>query len=89
MPGHSYSYAEKQRRKAVVAAHVAKYGWVCPGYGRMLHPSRDLCADHLIPRVGGGEYGPLGVLCRSCNARRGAMPIRDDGGRGNGAEPRC
>jgi 5-methylcytosine-specific restriction endonuclease McrA len=32
----------------------------------------DLTIDHLIPASLGGANGPVRVLCRSCNGRRGA-----------------
>ena len=58
--------------KAVVAAWVAKHGWVCPGWGRAPHPSRNLTADHVIPLARGGtNNGPRRVLCNPCNARKG------------------
>jgi hypothetical protein len=65
--------AERRRRQALIAQHVALYGWVCPGYGRPWHESRDLTADHLVPVArGDSEQGTIRVLCRSCNSRRGA-----------------
>jgi hypothetical protein len=64
--------------RAVVAAHIAQHGNTCPGFDRAAHPSNDLTADHLVPRSRGGIGGPLRVLCRSCNARRGATG--DNGG---------
>jgi 5-methylcytosine-specific restriction endonuclease McrA len=32
----------------------------------------DLTADHVVPVIDGGANGPLRVLCRSCNSRRGS-----------------
>ncbi|NQV07973.1 HNH endonuclease [bacterium] len=63
--------SERRRRVAVVAEHVRLHGLVCPGWNRAPHGSADLTADHIIPRAAGGEHGPLRVLCRSCNSRRG------------------
>ncbi|HEX2111582.1 MAG TPA: HNH endonuclease [Gaiellaceae bacterium] len=38
--------------------------------------TRGLTADHLIPLArGGNPLGPLRVLCRRCNSRRGAPPM--------------
>ena len=35
--------------------------------------TRDLTADHITPLARGGHpLGPLRVLCRRCNSRRGA-----------------
>ena len=62
-------------RRAAVAAHVAEHGHVCPGWGRPPHDALDLTADHVTARsnpAGPGETGDLAVLCRSCNARKGA-----------------
>ena len=66
-------WADRKRRERVVAAHVAKHGWWCPGHGKhQPHPSRDLTADHDTPVVHGGINGPLTVRCRSCNSKRQA-----------------
>jgi 5-methylcytosine-specific restriction enzyme A len=67
------TYAETKRRAEAVAVHVAAYGWWCPGWGdQPPHPSRDLTADHAVAVAAGGpEDGPLRVLCRPCNSRRG------------------
>lgn len=74
------SKAERRRRSAVVAEHIAQHGYVCPGYGVPSHPSTDLTADHITPvsRGGSEEGGPLRVLCRSCNSRRGAGATRKE-----------
>jgi len=50
----------------------ATYGDWCPGYQREGHVARDLAADHLIPIKHGGLGGPLAVLCKVCNGRKGA-----------------
>lgn len=65
------SNAERKRRQAVLAAWIAEHGYICPGFGRPPHPSRDLTADHVLPQSLGGVNGPLRVLCRRCNTRRG------------------
>jgi 5-methylcytosine-specific restriction protein A len=65
------SYAEQQRRKAVVEAHRAEHGDWCPGWRRPGHEATDLTADHLVPvGAGGDEHGELGVLCRACNSAK-------------------
>jgi 5-methylcytosine-specific restriction protein A len=71
-PGSKHR-AEQQRRRATVAAHVATYGWWCPGWAdRPAHYSEDLTADHVHPvGAGGTEDGPLVVRCRLCNSARG------------------
>ncbi|MBN1629925.1 MAG: HNH endonuclease [Thermoleophilia bacterium] len=67
-----YNHAERKLKEETVAAWVGVHGWVCPGYRRDPHPSMDLTADHIIPIVAGGDpLGPMQVLCRSCNARKG------------------
>ena len=38
---------------------------------RCLPVARELTADHVVSVSGGGEGGPLRVLCASCNKRRG------------------
>lgn len=66
-----YTYTEQRRRAEAVQAHVATHGWWCPGWRRPAHESHDLTADHVIAvAAGGGEDGPLQVLCRSCNGRK-------------------
>lgn len=68
----SYGLRERNRRSDTVAAWVAMHGWVCPGWGRPAHPATDLAADHIIARrLGGPQDGPLQVLCRECNSRKG------------------
>lgn len=68
-----YTAAEQQRRARTVAAWRATYGDWCPGWGRAAHPSADLTADHdHAVGAGGSEGGPLTVLCRACNGRKGA-----------------
>jgi hypothetical protein len=69
--------AEELRRKATVQAWIAANGPMCPGWDRALHMSKDLTADHVIPRFDGGEHGPLRVLCRTCNVRRRSVPALD------------
>ena len=48
------------------AEHVARHGWVCPGWDRPPHPSTDLVTDHVNPR----DPTRVQVLCRSCNSRK-------------------
>lgn len=67
------SYAEKTRRAAVVARHREQHGNLCPGWLVPPHQAADLTADHVTPVAAGGhDNGPLEVLCRSCNSRKGA-----------------
>lgn len=64
--------AERERRRATVQAHIETHGMWCPGYHVPAHASLDLCADHVVGvGVGGDPSGALGVLCRSCNSRKG------------------
>ena len=46
--------------------------------------TEDLTGDHIVALANGGDMlGPLDVLCRSCNSRRGANPHGyRNGGRG-------
>lgn len=69
----SYTNKEKERRKAVVMEHIKRYGYVCPGYERSAHSVGEgtLTADHILPQSKFGTATALGVLCRSCNARKG------------------
>ena len=61
-----------------IGSHVMAGG--CPGWHRQPHPVRpgELAADHPVPLVLGGEPLPArpGVLCASCNARKGLSQRR-------------
>jgi 5-methylcytosine-specific restriction endonuclease McrA len=63
-----------RRSRAAIAAWVNRYGPTCPGYGRPSHTVAvaELTGDHRIPRARGGHDGPIDVLCRECNGRKGA-----------------
>lgn len=66
--------------KRTVEKWVGHHGWVCPGWRRAAHSvkPRQLAADHPVPLALGGEPLPVnaGVLCRSCNARKGLSQRR-------------
>jgi 5-methylcytosine-specific restriction enzyme A len=78
-----YDARYRRLRKAVIEAHVARFGWTCPGFNRPAHPvaPEGLTADHVQPLSRGGEStrANLAGLCLSCNVSK-----RDgrDGGRG-------
>lgn len=66
-------WTEVNRRRAAVKAWRGEHGDWCPGYRVPAHASDDLTADHITPvALGGDPRGPLTVLCRSCNSRKGA-----------------
>jgi len=68
-----HTAAEDRRRAEAVRLHVESFGYVCPGWRRPAHEARDLTADHVIAFArSGSEASPLAVLCRSCNASKGA-----------------
>lgn len=64
--------------RQTIEAHVATYGWVCPGYGVPAHPVAPggLTGDHVLPRSTHPELvhepSNYAVLCRPCNGRKGA-----------------
>jgi 5-methylcytosine-specific restriction endonuclease McrA len=70
------SWEERQRRAEAVEAWRRRHGDWCPGWQRPPHATADLTADHVLPRSQGGEGGPLRVLCRACNARRGNREVQ-------------
>lgn len=63
----------KENRKAIIEAHIANFGYVCPGFERdahEAHPTKNpLTIDHIKPLARGGtaEVVNLQVLCRICN----------------------
>lgn len=70
---------ERDMRRAVVLAHVARHGWWCPGWSVPAHASRDLTCDHTLPLAAEGRRQAPGpgtpthtVLCRPCNSRKNA-----------------
>lgn len=72
---HTRAYGELAT--ATIEAWVAANGEMCAGYG--CHPHavarRDLTLDHIVAEARGGallDPQNAGVLCRSCNARKGA-----------------
>jgi 5-methylcytosine-specific restriction enzyme A len=55
--------------RTAVEDWVEVHGPVCPMCGATTY---DLTADHIVPVSKGGDpLGPVRVICRSCNARRG------------------
>lgn len=71
-------------RRRVVEAHVARHGFICPGWGVEPHPALDLVADHVLPVAAGGLSVPgnVQVLCRRCNGRKGDRVVREQLGLG-------
>lgn len=59
----------KATRSKVLREWVALNGMVCPGWKRPPHPAVDLTVDHVLAR---SRSSGLSVLCRSCNASKGA-----------------
>lgn len=63
-------------RRKFVEDWIARNGYVCPGYKRPPHASRDLTVEHTRPVADSASYTPntsdWTVLCRSCNSRHGA-----------------
>jgi 5-methylcytosine-specific restriction protein A len=52
-----------------------QHGDWCQGYRVPAHLSSDLTVDHIVPKAAGGkaELSNMSVLCRGCNARKGAQ----------------
>ncbi len=68
-----YDDEERKRHVAMVKAHVAQYGWWCPGAeGHQAHEvaKGQLEVDHVIAVRDGGRYGPERVVCRAFNRGR-------------------
>jgi len=71
----TYTWAERQRRKATVEEWINTVGYWCPGWGVPAHQAVDLTADHAVAVARGGpENGPLQVLCNRCNSRKRDRP---------------
>lgn len=66
----------RRLRSALIGRHIAKHGMVCFGpSGLDPHSADVLTADHVVPLAAGGapfDLDNIGVLCRSCNAQKGA-----------------
>lgn len=73
-----YGRSWREAAADAVRTHVELYGWTCPGFNRQAHASTDLTADHVDPLALGGTGDVIAVMCRSCNASKGA-------GRGEGS----
>lgn len=58
-------------RAWVLARHIEKFGYVCPGYMREPHESHDLDGHHIVPLSEGGESVPgnVKILCGTCHGR--------------------
>ena len=75
--GRSGAYRSHRWRKLsqeVIAAWTREHGWLCPGWHRAPHPSRDLTTDHVVGLAAGGaafDRRNLAVLCRGCNTAKG------------------
>lgn len=71
----SQSWRERQYKRVTVENYIKQYGYLCPGYEVPPHivgKDNPLTADHIVPKHAGGDpFGPLRVLCRKCNSRRG------------------
>lgn len=64
---------EQRRRARTVREWRHQHGDWCPGWRRPPHPSSDLTADHLHSvATTGDQTSALQVLCRRCNAAKGA-----------------
>jgi 5-methylcytosine-specific restriction endonuclease McrA len=58
---------DRDRRRSAAAVQASPYCAECGS-------TSDLTADHIVPISKGGALGPLRVLCRTCNSRRGSDP---------------
>lgn len=58
-------------REKMIKQHTDQFGCVCP---RCSEHRADLEVDHIIPIASGGRnsWHNLQVLCKECNARKGA-----------------
>ncbi len=78
-----YDRRWRKLRAAKIAAHLAVFGSVCPGFARPEHPvqERQLTLDHVLPRIAGGLSvdSNTGILCLSCNSRKGSGERRGVG----------
>lgn len=69
--------AHKQLTATTIDRHVAKHGWICPGWRRPAHevPPGGLTGDHIIPRSVRPDLAldpkNYGVLCPLCNTTKG------------------
>jgi hypothetical protein len=68
-----YDGRYRRLRAQAIAAHIARFGYVCAGWGRMPHTAEKFSIDHVIPLSMGGlnELSNFQVLCLGCNQRKG------------------
>src|SRR5438309_3707333 len=68
-----YDGAYKRLRKQVMADHISRYGYWCPGWRRVGHFADKLELDHIIPKADGGQSvrSNTQILCESCNRSKG------------------
>ena len=69
-----YGPVHQAASKALIAEHVAAYGWWCPGLEGVeeAHPSTDLVADHVV--AGQPEHG-YAIVCRVLNSKRRSLGL--------------
>lgn len=70
---HRSTAAWTEQSRQLIADHVARHGWWCPGFGdHDPHESDDLTTHHVASLALHGETGEHVVLCRAENSRLGA-----------------
>lgn len=70
----AYGARWRKLRAEAIAAHVAAFGWTCPGWLVPAHATRSLTGDHETPVSRGGltSRANVSVMCGACNRRKGA-----------------
>jgi len=77
-PRQALGSVHRKLTALVISRHVAKHGWVCPGWRRSPHPvpPGGLTGDHIIPRAIRPDLAEdptnYGVLCPLCNTTKGS-----------------
>jgi len=73
-PRPQYGAVHQRTGRALIAEHVAAYGWWCSGDGDLhpVHPSTDLVADHV---TAGDATAGYRVVCRAWNTARRSLGL--------------
>lgn len=65
----------RRLRRTLIARHLRRFGYLCPGWQVPPHLAPRLSVDHIVPvPLGGAMYDEanLQIACTDCNASKGS-----------------